>query len=129
VAISENLIIVGERGADGVSADEGRVHLYDLNSNWIASLKAPVPSPSAEFGSFVAVSGDSIAIGERSAVMGEYKAGRVHVYRLGSIDDIQKPVEENTPETEESVIPGYPLLSIVLAILLVSILISRTQKK
>ena len=83
VAASEEIIIVGERGADGATEDEGRVHLYDMDGNYFTSLKAPQPAATAEFGSFVAVGGDTIAVGERSGVGGEYKAGRVHIFRLG----------------------------------------------
>ena len=66
----------------------------------------------------MAVSGDSIAVGERSAVTGEYKAGRVHIYRLGSVDDIHNGGK-----------PGYPLLSIGVAILLVTLILYMKQRK
>ena len=85
VAASEKIVVVGERGADGSTEDEGRVHLYDMDGNYLTSLKAPQPAATAEFGSFVAVGGDTIAVGERSAVGGEYKAGRVYVFRLGEV--------------------------------------------
>jgi len=85
VAASEELIIVGERGADGATEDEGRVHLYDMDGNYLTSLKAPQPTPTAEFGSLVVIGGDTIAVGERSGVGGAYKAGRVHVFRLGEV--------------------------------------------
>jgi hypothetical protein len=133
VAVSDSLIVIGERGADGESADEGLVHLYDLDGNWVATLKSPSPYPNGEFGSYVTFSGDAIVVAERSSVIGEYKAGQVHLYRFGSAVEVQEPVEETTSETEKPEteprggIPGYPLWSI-LAALGVYYLIKETAK-
>ena len=65
-------------------------------------------------------------------VEGNSDSGRLHVYKLGEQVEVQEQVEETTTETETASepsgwIPGYPLWSIGLALLLVSIFISRTQ--
>ena len=54
---------------------------------------------------------------------------------LPEVIEEQKPVEDTTISTEDtdndanSGIPGYPLWSIAAALLLVSVIISRTQKQ
>ena len=107
VAASEDLIVVSESGADGVSKNEGLVHLYGLDGTLITSLKAPQPAANSEFGSFVAVSGETIAVGDLSAVQGEYKAGQVHVYQPGSIEP---------PVSPSGGFPGFPIMSILTAL-------------
>jgi hypothetical protein len=131
VAASEDLIIVCEPDADGVSNNEGLVHLYGLDGSFITSLKAPQPTANAEFGSFVAVSGETIAVGDRSTVMGEYKAGRVHIFKLGPPVEQPgptgqvTPTPQETPRPGEGEIPGFPIWSIVIAIVIISLIIRR----
>jgi hypothetical protein len=135
VAIDGDRLVVGEWDAD-VNPDlyEGRAYVFDVDGNLLQNLTAPDPRPRAGFGLDVDIEGDTIVIGGCwAAIEGFGQAGRAHIYRLGAPVEAQEP-EETTPVAEEEAvsepsggIPGYPLWSIGVALLLVSIFISRTQ--
>jgi hypothetical protein len=102
-------------------------YIFDSDGSLIAILQSPEPYPGAQFGFSVAVSEDIVAVGEPFAdVEGESKAGMVHIYGLGEpvvveqVDEGEPVVEEEVEETKSGGgIPGFPLESIVIGILLV----------
>jgi hypothetical protein len=83
VAISENIIVVGERNADvdGISG-AGRVYIFDTDGNLLTTLQAPTPEENAEFGNAVAISGDTVVVGEHRADVEVINEGRAYVFDL-----------------------------------------------
>ena len=127
------MVVVGESGRNGETINDGRAYIFDSDGNLLAILQSPEPYLGAMFGYSVDVSEDTVAVGERYAtVEGESKAGLVHVFGLGEPAAEQPAPEEETTETETEPetesekgggIPGFPLESIVISIVLaVSIL-------
>ncbi len=134
VAISGDIIVVGEElGNINPFMEEGRAYVFNVDGRLLQNLTAPDPSPRGAFGLAVDIQDDIIVVGECWAeVEGHADSGRIHVFKLGAPVEVQEPVETTTTETEPESeptggIPGYPLWSIGLALLLVSIFISRTQ--
>jgi hypothetical protein len=127
------IIIISEVGADGGSKDEGKIHLYNKEGTYLETLQAPEPAPDAGYGNYLYTNGEWVAVYESGSEVGKFGAGKVHLYRLGEHVESQEPVEETTPETEESEseteprggIPGYPFWSIGLAIVLYSLLVYK----
>jgi hypothetical protein len=138
VAISGDIIVVGEpRGEITRFKEEGRAYVFNVDGTLIQNLTSPDPCPKGEFGSAVEIQDDVVVVGEYWAeVDGQPNSGRLHVYMLGAVESIQEPVEEGTTVVSETEtdsessggIPGYPLWSIGLAILLIS-LGSRKRSK
>ena len=133
VAISGDIIVVGEElGNVNPFGEEGRAYVFNVDGTLLQNLTAPDPSPRGAFGLDVDIEDDIIVVGDCWAeVDGEPNSGRLHVFKLGAPVEVQEPVEttitETEPESEPSGgIPGYPVWSIGLALLLVSIFISRT---
>ena len=137
VAISGDIIVVGEElGNIQPFMEEGRAYVFNVDGTLLQNLTAPDPSPRGAFGLDVDIEDDIIVVGDCWAeVDGEPDSGRLHVFKLGAPVTSQEQVEETTTETDEPEtdangwIPGYPLWSIGIALLLVSIIISRTQKQ
>ena len=139
VAISGDIIVVGEEwGNIDPFMEEGRAYVFNVDGTLIQNLSAPDPSPRGAFGLDVDIQDDIIVVGECWAeVEGQSDCGRIHVYKLGAPVETHESVEEGTTVVSETGsdsepsggIPGYPLWSIGLALLLVSIVISRTQKQ
>jgi len=130
LSIDGDIIVVGEWNADvNPSQYEGRAYIYDTEGNLLQNLTAPDPCPRAAFGLDVDICGDLIVVGEYWAASGELgQAGRVHVYKLGAPPPVetQEQGEETTTETVETEtdeddkvgIPGYPILSILAALII-----------
>ena len=134
VAISGDIIVVGELFGDiAPGLNEGKAYVFNVDGTLIQNLTAPDPSPRGAFGLDVDIQDDIIVVGECWAMVeGNSDSGRLHVYKLGAPVETHESVEESTTETETASepsgwIPGYPLWSIGLALLLVLIFISRTQ--
>jgi len=137
VAISGDIIVVGEpRGEITRFLEEGRAYVFNIDGTLIQNLTSPDPSPKGEFGSAVEIQDDIVVVGEHWAkVEGHSNSGRLNVYKLGAPVVAGEGVEEGTTVVSETEtpepsggIPGYPVLSIGLAILLVSLIIARSQK-
>jgi hypothetical protein len=138
VAISGDIIVVGEpRGEITRFLEEGRAYVFNIDGTLIQNLTSPDPSPKGEFGSAVEIQDDIVVVGEHWAkVEGLSNSGRLNVYKLGAPVVTGEGVEEGTTVVSETGsdsepsggIPGYPLWSIGLALLLVSIIIARSQK-
>ena len=138
VAISGDIIVVGEPlGNINPFIEEGRAYVFNADGTLIQSLTALEPSSQAYFGLDVDIQDDTIVVGECWAeVEGKPKCGRLHVYQLGAPVKAQDPGEEETPQVSDEPdsepsggIPGYPLWSIGIALLLVTVFISRVQKQ
>ena len=78
---------------------------------------------------------DIVLVGESWAeVEGEPDCGKIHVYKLGASVEVGESVEEGTTVVSETETPepnggisGFPLLSIGIALVLLSVYLSRTQ--
>jgi len=85
VAVSGDILVVGESLRNGETFDEGRVYIFDSDGGLIAILQSPEPYPGVEFGYSVAVSEDIVAVGELDAnVEGTDMAGRVYIFQAGA---------------------------------------------
>ena len=138
VAISGDIIVVGEQFGDiAPGLNEGKAYVFNIDGTLLQTLTAPEPTPRGAFGRTVDIQDDIIVVCEVWAeVDGHSESGKFHVFKLGAPVEVQEPVEETTTETEDEPdiddngwIPGYPVWSIGLALLLVSIIITRTQKQ
>jgi len=137
VAISGDIIVVGEElGNVNPFGEEGRAYVFNVDGTLLQNLTAPDPSPRGAFGLDVDIEDDIIVVGECWAeVDGHADSGRIHVYKLGAPVETGEAVEEgttvvsetDTPSESSGGIPGYPIWSIGVAILLVSIFLSRKQ--
>jgi len=83
VAISENIIVVGESKADvDGNSVAGRAYIFDTDGNLLTTLQAPAPEENAEFGIAVAISGDTVVVGESKADVEAFNEGRAYVFDL-----------------------------------------------
>jgi hypothetical protein len=126
VAVGGDLVVVGEFKGDVSSINEGKAHVFDLEGNLISTLVSPEPGIGAQFGWRVDTDGEIVIVAEvEAAVGGLNKAGKVHIFGLG--EPVAEPVDEGEPVVEEKAeetksgggIPGFPVESIVIGILLV----------
>ena len=138
VAISGDIIVVGEpRGEITRFLEEGKAYVFNIDGTLIQNFTSPDPSPMGEFGSAVEIQDDIVVVGEHWAeVEGLSNSGRIHVYKLGAPIVTGEGVEEGTTvvsETETDTepsrgIPGYPLWSIGLSIILITVILSLRHK-
>ena len=110
--------------------------MFDVDGTLLQNLTAVHPNLRGAFGYEVEIDGEYIVVGEPWAPSGDLgQVGLVHLFKLGLPVEVQEPVEEVTshqPEADSEPsggIPGYPVWSIGIALLLVSIILSRTQKQ
>jgi hypothetical protein len=83
IAISGDVVVIGEDWADVEGVERaGRAHIYDTDWNHLATLQAPVPEESGEFGIDVAVGGDIIVVGERKEDVKSLNEGKAYVFDL-----------------------------------------------
>jgi len=127
VDIGGGLVVVGERKGDVVTMNEGKAYVFDLEGNLIDTLFSE-PEIDAQFGWRVVTDGETIVVADGlHSVDGLSQAGYVHVFGKGEPAAEQPAPEEETTETETESepesdksggIPGFPLESIVLSIVL-----------
>lgn len=85
VALSGNVLAVGARGDRTIAYGAGAVYLYerDASTGWhqVAVLHEPDPAGGQQFGSSLALQGDTLAVGAESADVGDsVNAGAVHIF-------------------------------------------------
>jgi hypothetical protein len=137
VAVRGNLIVVGESKSDAKVLNGGKAYVFDLEGNLISALLSPEPSVGAQFGDRVVTDGEFVAVAEVEANVGDVsKAGKVHVFGLGEPAVEQPALEEETTETESDTeseksggIPGFPLESAVLSLVLAVLLLWLIQRQ
>ncbi len=85
LAIDGNLVVIGAPFHDGAGGNSGAAYVFEWNGNtWsqTARLAASDAAADDEYGSAVAVSGSSLAVGARTDdVRGMQDAGSVYVYK------------------------------------------------
>ena len=85
LAIDGNLVVIGAPFHDGAGGNSGAAYVFEWNGNtWsqTARLAASDAAADDEYGSAVAVSGSSLAVGARTGdVRGMRDAGSVYVYK------------------------------------------------
>jgi hypothetical protein len=128
VVIGGDIVVVGERRGDVESINEGIAYVFDIEGNLISTLVSPTPYPGNQFGYSVETDGEIIVVCEADVEAGGVsKAGKVHVFGLGEPTAEQPAPEEETTETESEPesesersggIPGFPLESVVLSMVL-----------
>jgi len=106
VAIGRDRILVSEHGKDLEVGLSGRVHMYDLQGNYMKTLTSPSPKVRGYFGSSLKVGDDIILIGE----IGHYGSdkvigGSVYVYDL----DGNHLMTLQAPEPEEHACYGVSI--------------------
>jgi hypothetical protein len=132
MAIREEVIVIGEQWADGPQAgslSEGRVHVYNLFTGSVDTLKSPNPKARAEFGCYIDINEEMIAVSDRSTVNEEKKAGRIYIFQLVGTE-AQKPPDKITDESDTNKwIPGFPLTSLVFGLALLYLFIHSSSNK
>ena len=126
VDIGGGLVVVGERKGDVLTMNEGKAYVFDLEGNLVDTLVSPEPEVGAQFGWRVVTDGEIVVVADAlHSVDGVSRAGTVHVFGLGEPAAEQPAPEEETTETESEPesdksggIPGFPLESIVISIVL-----------
>ena len=108
VAISGNMIAVGAERDDVVvsgsnKSDAGSVTLFKLDSNGTATrtmtLTAPSPYNSCYFGSSVAMSGNTLAVGEYRRNTTHSYSGRVYLYKINPNGTAQLTTSIDSPNS------------------------------
>ena len=88
VALSGARVAVGARLDDMGASDAGSVYLYEVSSGTpsvpTATLNSPGTTPSGQFGSSVAMSGNLLVIGASGDDVGSSNAGAAFVYDLNA---------------------------------------------
>lgn len=140
VSLSGSTLLVGEPVADGDKINQGKVHVFDAEGNYLSTVEASEPMGGGEFGNSVAVSGGLIVVGEQSAmVSNEFKAGRAYI--IGGGTPLLPEAEEETTTTEPTVteskdeslggggIPGFPFESIIFGLGIGALIIWLLQRR
>jgi len=85
VAVSGNVMAVGTPGDDGPATDVGRVYVFDSGTGVPGpTLANPTPGPQEDFGSSVAISGDTVAVGAWRDSVVPWQAGAAYVFSAAS---------------------------------------------
>jgi hypothetical protein len=136
VVISGDIIVVGEELGDvNPTMNEGKAYVFNIDGTLLQTLTAPEPAPRGAFGLAVDIQDDIIVVGDCWATVEEHgDCGRLHVYKLGAPVEVTESVVETPTETEDEPetnggIPGYPLWSIGVAILLISLFLTNKKVK
>jgi hypothetical protein len=122
--IQDDVLYVGAGNNNDETVDAGKVYVMDLSGELITELVSPEPIFKGFFGRTIAVHGDKIYVGEIGAE-------KVHIFEKGfsPITQEETTETETTTETEEPKpdkkegIPGFPITSILLTILLISLVL------
>ncbi|MCB1229216.1 MAG: FG-GAP repeat protein [Verrucomicrobiae bacterium] len=80
VAMSDQLIVVGQPGDDDVADNAGAVHLFDTRGRYLRKLVAPDGLADDEFGASVAICGRVIAVGAPGDDEAGAEAGAVYLF-------------------------------------------------
>ena len=139
VAISEDIIVVGEYKSDGEFKDEGKAYVFDLDGILLKTLQSPKPREYAHFGQSVDVSGNTIIVGEpQTETGGMLKAGKVHVFGPGpGVEPETEPEPVSNPEEPQSeeedkkpgfAIPGFTYTSITVGLVIGAFVLWLVQR-
>ena len=138
VAVNDDTIVVGENMADVLEINEGKAYVFSHNGTLLATIQSPEPGVAAEFGYSVALIGEMIIVGEPGCMVdGESKAGKVYIFSVGPPEAVSPEVVETTTVTEPETdtddssggIPGFPLNTITLGLLVTVYLIHYYSRK
>ncbi len=130
----ETFIVVGEEQSDiSPFGEEGKAYVFNINGTLLQNLTPPHPSRKGSYGSDVEIQNDIIIVSESSAeVDGHPNSGRIQVYQLGVPIKAQDSGEEETPQVSNvpdsepsGGIPGFPVWSMGVAILLCSLFLAK----
>ena len=71
-------------------------YLFDTDGNLLTTLQAPAPEENAEFGNAVAISGDTVVVGESKADVEAFNEGRAYVFDLDGnlLATLHSPIPE-----------------------------------
>jgi len=99
--ISSDVIIIGssEAEVDG-KPKAGRAYVFDTDGNLLVTLESPTPDENGFFGCAVAISGDTIVVGESWADAEELNEGKAYVFDLDG--NLQATLQSPTPRVGAS---------------------------
>lgn len=80
VLLGEDYLYVGEAWADHIQLDEGKVHLFSYEGEYIDSMVPPESSYAATFGAHLNGNHDWLVVSEINGVHGMLNNGEVHLY-------------------------------------------------
>ena len=84
MAVSGDILVISEMEAtvDGIEA-AGKVHVYNVEGDYLRTLLSPNPDTSAWFGRDVAISGDIIVVGEEYGdIAPGMNEGKAYVFNI-----------------------------------------------
>ncbi len=97
VAINGDLVVLSDSYADVEGKSRaGKVYAFDTDGNLILTLQSPAPGEMAEFGCSVAVSGDTIVVGEFKADANAINVGKVYIFDADGnlLKTLQAPIPQ-----------------------------------
>ncbi len=81
VAVSGNIVVVGAIFDDSTGTDSGSAYVFNATTGQlVATLANPSPATNDQFGSSVAVSGQTVVVGARLDDAGAVDSGRAYVF-------------------------------------------------
>lgn len=80
VLLGNDFLYVGEAWADNIELDEGKVHRYTYDGDFIDSMIAPESSYAATFGARLNGNEEWLVVSELNGVHGMLNNGEVHLY-------------------------------------------------
>lgn len=80
VFLGEDFFLAGETWADHIELDEGKVHRFTYQGEYLDSLVAPESSYAATFGARIDGNSEKVVISELNGVHGMLNFGEVHIY-------------------------------------------------
>jgi hypothetical protein len=109
-ALGQSFIIV----ANTDDEDNGRAYVYDLDGVLLETISGEDVNADSAFGDYIAISEDMIAISEQ----GDEEEGRVYLFGYEAYIETETPVEDETSSQPSGGIPGFPVLSILAALVI-----------
>src|SRR5262249_18686963 len=81
VAISGNTIVVGASGTGAGPAKPGTAYVFDAHTGTLLqTLANPTPVNGEQFGSAVAIDGDTVVVGSSNALVSGTPAGEAYIF-------------------------------------------------
>lgn len=97
MAIDSDLVVISDSYADVEGNSRvGKVYAFDSDGNLIVTLQSPAPEEMAEFGCSVAVSGNTIVVGEFKADVDAINEGKVYIFDADG--NLLKTIQAPTPQ-------------------------------
>jgi hypothetical protein len=103
VAISDNTVVIGTPYYDTTMADSGAAYIFDATTgNPLNKLANPTPAAGDRFGYSVAVSGNTVVVGEAFLGTVSADAGAAYIFNAPTVDVVCSIINSTTPAASDS---------------------------